>query len=111
MRALSCRIILHWLPTREKPTMKIGAVMFFTTDSMRPAPLAMELEKRGFESLWVPEHTHIPSSRKTAYPAGGGLIRPYYEIMDPFLVLNAAATVTTKLKIGTGIALIVQRDP
>jgi len=82
--------------------MKIGAVMFFTTDSMRPAPLAMELEKRGFESLWVPEHTHIPSSRKTAYPAGGGLIRPYYDIMDPFLVLNAAATATTKLKVGAG---------
>ena len=56
--------------------MHIGAVMFFTTDSMRPAPLAIELEKRGFESLWVPEHTHIPSSRKTAYPAGGGLVRP-----------------------------------
>ena len=91
--------------------MKIGAVMFFTTDSMRPAPLAKELEARGFESLWVPEHTHIPSSRKTQYPAGGGLIRPYYDIMDPFLVLNAAATVTTKLKVGTGIALIVQRDP
>ena len=91
--------------------MKIGAVMFFTTDSMRPAPLARELEARGFESLWVPEHTHIPSSRKTQYPAGGGLIRPYYDIMDPFLVLNAAATVTTKLKVGTGIALIVQRDP
>ena len=91
--------------------MKIGAVMFFTTDSMRPAPLAMELEKRGFELLWVPEHTHIPSTRKTAYPAGGGLIRPYYDIMDPFLVLNAAATVTTKLKVGTGIALIIQRDP
>jgi probable F420-dependent oxidoreductase len=91
--------------------MKIGAVMFFTTDSMRPAPLARALEERGFESLWVPEHTHIPSTRKTAYPAGGGLIRPYYEIMDPFLVLNAAATVTTRLKIGTGIALIVQRDP
>jgi probable F420-dependent oxidoreductase len=91
--------------------MKIGAVMFFTTDSMRPAPLAKALEERGFESLWVPEHTHIPSSRKTAYPAGGGLIRPYYEIMDPFLVLNAAATVTTKLKVGTGIALVVQRDP
>jgi probable F420-dependent oxidoreductase len=91
--------------------MKIGAVMFFTTDSMRPAALARALEERGFESLWVPEHTHIPSSRKSAYPAGGGLIRPYYEIMDPFLVLNAAATVTTKLKIGTGIALVVQRDP
>jgi probable F420-dependent oxidoreductase len=91
--------------------MKIGAVMFFTTDSMRPAPLARALEEREFESLWVPEHTHIPSSRKTPYPAGGGLIRPYYEIMDPFLALNAAATATTKLKIGTGIALVIQRDP
>src|SRR5262245_23439193 len=91
--------------------MKIGAVMFFTADSMQPAPLGRALEERGFESLWVPEHTHIPSSRKTAYPAGGGLIRPYYDIMDPFLVLNAAATVTTKLKVGTGIALVIQRDP
>ena len=56
--------------------MKIGAVMFFTTDSMQPAPLARALEERGFESLWVPEHTHIPSTRKTPYPAGGPLIRP-----------------------------------
>src|SRR3982750_3961689 len=96
---------------RGETTMKIGAVMFFTADSMQPAPLARLLEERGFESLWVPEHTHIPSTRKTPYPAGGPLIRPYYDIMDPFLVLNAAATVTTKLKVGTGIALIVQRDP
>ena len=91
--------------------MKIGAVMFFTTDSMQPAPLGRALEERGFESLWVPEHTHIPSSRKTPYPAGGPLIRPYYDIMDPFLALNTAATATTRLKIGTGIALLTQRDP
>ena len=91
--------------------MKIGAVMFFTTDSMQPAPLGRALEERGFESLWVPEHTHIPSSRKTPYPAGGPLIRPYYDIMDPFLALNTAAAVTTQLKIGTGIALLTQRDP
>jgi probable F420-dependent oxidoreductase len=91
--------------------LKIGAVMFFTTDSMQPAALGRLLEERGFESLWVPEHTHIPSSRKTPYPAGGPLIRPYYEIMDPFLALNTAAAVTTRLKIGTGIALITQRDP
>ena len=91
--------------------MKIGAVMFFTTDSMQPGALARALEERGFESLWVPEHTHIPSTRKTPYPAGGALIRPYYDIMDPFLALNTAATVTTKLKIGTGIALVTQRDP
>ena len=91
--------------------MKIGAVAFFTTDTMQPGALGRALEERGFESLWVPEHTHIPSSRKSAYPAGGGLVRPYYEIMDPFLALNTAATVTTKLKVGTGIALVVQRDP
>ena len=55
--------------------MKIGAVMFFTTDSMQPAPLARAMEERGFESLWVPEHTHIPSSLRSAYPASGGLVR------------------------------------
>ena len=91
--------------------MKIGAVMFFTSHSMGPAALGRALEERGFESLWVPEHSHIPSSRKSPYPSGGPLIRPYYDIMDPFLVLNTAATVTTKLKIGTGIALVTQRDP
>jgi probable F420-dependent oxidoreductase len=91
--------------------MKIGAVMFFTTESMQPAPLAQAMEERGFESLWVPEHTHIPSSLKSAYPASGGLVRAYYELMDPFLALNTAATVTSKLKVGTGIALITQRDP
>jgi len=91
--------------------LKIGAVMFFTAYSMQPVELALALEERGFESLWVPEHTHIPSSRKTPYPAGGPLIRPYYDIMDPFLALTAAAAVTKRLRIGTGIALIPQRDP
>jgi probable F420-dependent oxidoreductase len=91
--------------------MQIGAVMFFTTDSMQPAPLARAMEERSFESLWVPEHTHIPSSLRSAYPASGGLVRAYYELMDPFLALNTAATVTSKLKVGTGIALITQRDP
>ncbi|HZB55573.1 MAG TPA: LLM class F420-dependent oxidoreductase [Reyranella sp.] len=91
--------------------MKIGAVMFFTVESMQPAPLARAMEERGFESLWVPEHTHIPSSLRSAYPASGGLVRAYYELMDPFLALNTAATVTSKLKVGTGIALITQRDP
>jgi probable F420-dependent oxidoreductase len=85
--------------------------MFFTTGSMQPAPLARAMEERGFESLWVPEHTHIPSSRKSDYPASGGLVQAYYELMDPFLALNTAATVTSKLKVGTGIALITQRDP
>jgi probable F420-dependent oxidoreductase len=85
--------------------------MFFTEYSMRPHALARALEERGFESLWVPEHSHIPLSRLSEYPSGGPLIRPYYDIMDPFLVLNAAATVTTTLKIGTGVCLVNQRDP
>jgi probable F420-dependent oxidoreductase len=91
--------------------MKIGAVMFFTADSMQPAALARALEDRGFESLWVPEHTHIPLSRSSDYPGGGALPRPYYDLYDPFLALNTAAAATTTLKIGTGICLIVQRDP
>jgi probable F420-dependent oxidoreductase len=91
--------------------MKIGAVMFFTARSMSPAALGRALEERGFESLWVPEHSHIPLSRKTPYPAGGPLIRPYYELMDPFLALTAAAGATSRLKIGTGVCLMNQRDP
>jgi probable F420-dependent oxidoreductase len=91
--------------------MKFGAVMFFTEYSMSPAALGPALEERGFESLWVPEHSHIPLSRLTPYRLGGPLIRPYYDIMDPFLVLNTAAAVTTRLKIGTGVCLMNQRDP
>ncbi len=91
--------------------LKIGAVMFFTSYSMQPVELGLALEERGFESIWVPEHTHIPSSRKTPYPAGGPLIRPYYDIMDPFLALTAIAATTRTLRLGTGIALITQRDP
>src|SRR3954471_6082527 len=91
--------------------MKIGAVMFFTTGSMQPAALGRAMEDRGFESLWVPEHTHIPSALTSNYPATGGLVRAYYELMDPFLALNTVATVTSRLKVGTGIALVTQRDP
>ena len=78
---------------------------------MQPAPLGRALEERGFELLWVPEHTHVPSTRLSEYPSGGPLPRPYYDIYDPFLALNTAATATTNLKIGTGICLVVQRDP
>lgn len=91
--------------------MQIGAVMFFTTDSMQPQELAPALEARGFESLWVPEHTHVPVGGKTPFVNGGPLPRPYYDIYDPFLALNTAAAVTRTLRIGTGIALVVQRDP
>ena len=73
--------------------MRLGITMFATDRAMPPHELAVAAEERGFASVYVPEHTHIPSSRKTPYPAGGPLIRPYYDIMDPFLALNTAATV------------------
>jgi probable F420-dependent oxidoreductase len=91
--------------------MQFGAAMFFTDASMTPGELGPLLEKRGFESLWVPEHSHIPLVRTKAFPGGPELPRPYYDIMDPFLVLTAAAVATKSLKVGTGVCLINQRDP
>ena len=61
--------------------------------------------------MWAPEHSHIPVSRRMPFPGGGDLPKPYYDIMDPFVVLSAAAAVTKTLKIGTGVCLVVQRDP
>lgn len=91
--------------------MQVGAAMFFTDYSMTPAELALAMEERGFESIWAPEHSHIPASRKTPFPQGGDLPKKYYDVMDPFVTLTAAAAVTKTLKIGTGICLVVQRDP
>ena len=91
--------------------MKIGAAMFFTDYSMSPGELAVALEERGFDSLWAPEHSHIPLARSASYPGGGALPREYYEVMDPFITLTAAAAATKKLLVGTGICLVVQRDP
>ncbi len=91
--------------------MHIGAAMFFTDYSMTAPALARALEERGFESLWVPEHSHIPLSRKTPFPQGGDLPKKYAQAMDPFVSLTAAAGVTSRLLIGTGICLVAQRDP
>jgi probable F420-dependent oxidoreductase len=91
--------------------MDFGAAIFFTDYSMGPAPLGRALEERGFGSLWAPEHSHIPVSRQSPFPAGGDLPKKYYDVMDPFVTLAAAATVTTTLQVGTGICLVVQRDP
>src|ERR1700741_1311452 len=91
--------------------MDFGASMFFTDYSMTPAPLAQALEARGFESIWAPEHSHIPSSRATPFPQGGELPKKYYDAMDPFVTLTAAAVATKALKIGTGVCLVAQRDP
>jgi probable F420-dependent oxidoreductase len=91
--------------------MKFGASMFFTDYSMTPAALARALEERGFDIVWAPEHSHIPLSRKTPFVLGGDLPKRYYDVMDPFVTLTAAAMATRTLKIGTGVCLIAQRDP
>ncbi|MGH7121255.1 MAG: LLM class F420-dependent oxidoreductase [Acetobacteraceae bacterium] len=90
--------------------MRSGATMFFTEYSMTPAALGRALEERGFESVWAPEHSHIPLSRKTPYPSGGPLPEKYYDTMDPFVSLTAAAAATKTLKVATGICLVAQRD-
>jgi alkanesulfonate monooxygenase SsuD/methylene tetrahydromethanopterin reductase-like flavin-dependent oxidoreductase (luciferase family) len=90
--------------------MKFGGAMFFTDYSMTVAELAAELEERGFESVWAPEHSHIPLSRKTPYPGGGDLPKEYYGAMDPFVVLAAASQVTKTIKLGTCVLLVQQRD-
>ena len=91
--------------------MKFSASMFFTDYSMGPAELAVALEDRGFEAMWAPEHSHIPLTRKTPFIFGGELLKKYYDVMDPFVSLTAAAVATKTLKVGTGVCLITQRDP
>ena len=91
--------------------MKFGVAMFFTDYAMAATDLARAVEERGFESLWAPEHSHIPLSRQSPFPAGGDLPRKYAECMDPFVSLTAAAAVTKTIGLGTGVCLVVQRDP
>src|SRR5580692_4066312 len=91
--------------------MHFGAAMFFTDYSMPPSELGRALEQRGFESLWAPEHSHIPVSRASPFPNGGDLPKQYYDVMDPFVTLAAAAAATQTLKVGTGVCLVQQRDP
>src|SRR5436305_1652008 len=90
--------------------MHFGGAMFFTDYSMSAPELARALEERGFESVWAPEHSHIPLSRKTPFPGGGDLPKQYYDAMDPFVVLAAASQATRTIKLGTGILLVQQRD-
>jgi probable F420-dependent oxidoreductase len=90
--------------------MDFGAAMFFTDYSMKPAELGQALEARGFESVWAPEHSHIPSSRLTPPAGGGELGKQYYDVMDPFVTLTATAMATKTLKVATGVCLVIQRD-
>lgn len=91
--------------------MKLGAFCYNTDYSIRPDALAVMMEERNYDSVWFPEHTNIPTSRRSPFPGGGDLPKPYYRMMDPFVSLGAAAAVTKNLKLGTGISLVIQRDP
>jgi probable F420-dependent oxidoreductase len=88
----------------------IGLAFFPTDESVGPAEVARAAEDRGFESIWIPEHSHIPISRKTPYPSGTPLPEKYRRMLDPFVALSAAAAVTERIRIATGICLVAQRD-
>jgi alkanesulfonate monooxygenase SsuD/methylene tetrahydromethanopterin reductase-like flavin-dependent oxidoreductase (luciferase family) len=90
--------------------MKFGLAIFPTDYAITMTELGPAVEERGFESLWVAEHTHIPVSRLTPYPSGGELPKQYWHTLDPFVALTAAAVVTTTLRIGTGICLVIEHD-
>jgi probable F420-dependent oxidoreductase len=86
--------------------------MMFPTDyAMQPVELGRAAEERGFESIWFPEHTHIPTSRLSPYPGGGELPREYSHSHDPFVALGAVAGATSRIKLATGICLVIERDP
>jgi len=91
--------------------MDFGLATFPTDQSLPPGEIARMCEERGFESLFFAEHTHIPASRETPYPAGGELPEEYRRLMDPFVALTAAAGATERLKVGTGLCLVIERDP
>jgi probable F420-dependent oxidoreductase len=91
--------------------MQLGIEMFATDYAMRPDELARACEERGFESVWFPEHTHIPASRRSPFPPGGELPKEYWHTHDLFVALMAAAAVTKTIKLGSGICLAMERDP
>ncbi|MGI9612836.1 MAG: LLM class F420-dependent oxidoreductase [Acidimicrobiales bacterium] len=90
--------------------MKIGYLTINCATQIRPDTLARELEERGFDSIWVPEHSHIPADRRSPYPGGGELPSGYWSMMDPFVSLQAAAAATKDLILATGICLLLERD-
>jgi probable F420-dependent oxidoreductase len=90
--------------------MRFGYLALNDAGGIRPDVLARELEQRGFDSVWMPEHSHIPASRETPYPGGGELPDGYWKMMDPFVSLMAAASATTTLKLCTGICLVLEHD-
>src|SRR3984957_14159909 len=91
--------------------MEFGLAVFPTDDVQPPDELGRIAEGHGFESLWFPEHTHIPTSRESPYPGGGELPEYYKRTYDPFVALTAAAVATERLLVGTGVCLVIERDP
>jgi alkanesulfonate monooxygenase SsuD/methylene tetrahydromethanopterin reductase-like flavin-dependent oxidoreductase (luciferase family) len=92
--------------------MQIGVTLHATDETMSPVELAREAEARGFYSLYIPEHTHIPTSRETPAPTGTPeLGREYLRTLDPYIALAAAGAVTQHILLGTGIGLVAQHDP
>jgi probable F420-dependent oxidoreductase len=91
--------------------MKFGLVFMSTADAIAPGDLAKLVEERGHESLFFPEHSHIPASRETPFPLGGDLPRKYSNLYDLFVACTAAITATSRLRVGSGICLVIQRDP
>ncbi|HEX3409623.1 MAG TPA: LLM class F420-dependent oxidoreductase [Candidatus Binataceae bacterium] len=88
-----------------------GVMMFPTDYAIQPVELAQAVEARGLDSLFFPEHTHIPTSRKSPWPGGGDLPTEYWHTHDQFVALTAAAVATKRIKLGTGICLVIERDP
>lgn len=91
--------------------MKFATMLYATDYAMRPDKFAVASEERGFESVWYPEHTHIPASRRSPFPGGGDLPKDYWHLHDPFVALTAAAVATSSIRIGTGVCLVTERDP
>jgi probable F420-dependent oxidoreductase len=90
---------------------KFGVTIFPTDYTIQPVELAKAVEERGLDSLFFPEHTHIPTSRATPFPGGGDLPQMYWHTHDPFVALGACAAVTERIRLGTGICLVIERDP
>jgi alkanesulfonate monooxygenase SsuD/methylene tetrahydromethanopterin reductase-like flavin-dependent oxidoreductase (luciferase family) len=91
--------------------MRFGISTFVTDEGIAPGALARAIEERGFDSLFIAEHTHVPLSRRSPWPGGAELPQKYYRTLDPFVTLTAAAAATERLLLGTGVALVVERDP
>jgi probable F420-dependent oxidoreductase len=91
--------------------MQTGVSIFMTDFSIHPAEVARAVEERGFDALIFPEHTHIPASRQTPWPGGAELPKEYFHSLDPFVALTAAASATKRIQVGTGVCLVIERDP